>query len=82
MNQIKNYIDGKLIEPISGSYIDNYDPSIGEVYSLIPDSDERDIQLAVDASLKAFPSWSVTPVEERSKILFSNRQVPPLLIRT
>jgi len=69
LDKIKNYINGKLVEPVSGSYIDNYDPSIGEVYSLIPDSDDRDIELAVSAAEKAFPRWSVTPVEERSKLM-------------
>jgi aminomuconate-semialdehyde/2-hydroxymuconate-6-semialdehyde dehydrogenase len=70
LDKIKNYIDGQLIEPVSGKYIDNFNPSLGEVYSLIPDSDERDIELAAQSAEKAFPSWSVTPVEERSKILF------------
>lgn len=70
MDKIKNYIGGHLIEPVSGKFIDNFNPSLGEVYSLIPDSDERDIELAVQAAEKAFPSWSVTPVEERSKIMF------------
>jgi aminomuconate-semialdehyde/2-hydroxymuconate-6-semialdehyde dehydrogenase len=70
LDKIKNYIDGRLTEPVSGNYIDNFNPAIGEVYSLIPDSDEKDIELAVQAAEKAFPSWSVTPVEERSKILF------------
>jgi aminomuconate-semialdehyde/2-hydroxymuconate-6-semialdehyde dehydrogenase len=70
LERIKNYIDGELVPPVSGEYLENYDPSIGEVYSLTPDSDNKDIDLAVQASLKAFPSWSVTPVEERSKMMF------------
>jgi aminomuconate-semialdehyde/2-hydroxymuconate-6-semialdehyde dehydrogenase len=69
LHKIKNYINGELTEPVSASYIDNFDPSIGEVYSLIPDSDERDIELAAGAAEKAFPAWSVTHVEERSKLL-------------
>ncbi|RPI19598.1 MAG: aldehyde dehydrogenase [Ignavibacteriae bacterium] len=69
MNKIKNYINGELISPLSDSYIDNYEPAAGKVYSLIPDSDERDINCAVEAAVKAFPVWSVTPAEERSKIL-------------
>jgi aminomuconate-semialdehyde/2-hydroxymuconate-6-semialdehyde dehydrogenase len=69
MNKIKNYINGELLFPISDSYIDNYEPATGEVYSFIPDSDERDINCAVEEAMKAFPSWSVTPAEERSKIL-------------
>jgi len=69
MINIKNYINGELIEPVGKTYIDNYNPSIGKVYSYIPDSDERDVELATEAALKAFPSWSVTPKDERSRIM-------------
>ena len=66
MQTIKNYINGELLEPIGKTYIDNYNPSNGKVYSLIPDSDERDVELATEAALKAFPIWSITPKGERS----------------
>ena len=69
MQKIQNYIGGELVEPISKKYLDNYNPAIGKVYSLIPASDEKDVQKAVDAAQAAFPSWSHTSKEERSKIL-------------
>lgn len=69
MFKIQNYIDGHLQEPISNNYIDNYDPSTGSVYSLIPDSDERDVEAAVEAAKKAYPGWSSLPREKRSDIL-------------
>src|SRR3954468_11975053 len=69
MFKLKNYINGELLDPVAKKYIDNYNPSIGKVYSLIPDSDEKDVQLAVDAATKAFPSWSATKKEERSRIM-------------
>ncbi|MBA3899150.1 MAG: aldehyde dehydrogenase [Bacteroidetes bacterium] len=69
MFKIKNYINGTLVEPIGQTYIDNYNPALGKVYSLIPDSDERDVEEAVKAAKAAFPSWSLTPKEKRSKIL-------------
>lgn len=69
MEKIANYIDGQLISPLSNSYIDNFRPATGEVYSLIPDSDEKDVDLAVQAAQKAFPSWSTTPAPQRSTIL-------------
>src|SRR5437870_1639848 len=69
MQKIQNYINGALVEPMSKKYIDNYNPALGKVYSLIPDSDEKDVQLAVDAAKGAFPKWSVTPKDERSKIM-------------
>ncbi|MCH8981416.1 aldehyde dehydrogenase family protein, partial [candidate division KSB1 bacterium] len=69
MDKISNYINGELNTPISGDYIDNTNPATGEVYSHIPDSDERDVNLAVAAAEKAFVKWSVTPAEQRAKIM-------------
>ena len=69
MEKILNYINGKLVEPISKKYIDNYNPSTGVVYSLIPDSDKSDIDNAVKAAKIAFLKWSKTPKQERSDIL-------------
>ena len=69
MQKIQNYINGELIEPVGKKYLDNYNPSTGKIYSLIPDSDEKDVQLAVDAALNAFPKWSGTKKEDRSKVM-------------
>ncbi|HKC66799.1 MAG TPA: aldehyde dehydrogenase [Bacteroidia bacterium] len=69
MQHIKNYINGELVEPVSKKYLDNIDPSRGKVYSYIPDSDEQDVELAIAAANAAFPAWSVTPKDVRSKYL-------------
>lgn len=69
MEKILNYINGKLVEPVSKTYIDNYNPSTGKVYSLIPDSDEKDVELAYQAAHAAFPEWSITPKDKRSYYL-------------
>ena len=69
MQKIQNYINGELVAPTSGTYIDNYNPAIGKVYSLIPDSDEKDIALAVTAAEQAFPTWSNMPKDKRSRIM-------------
>lgn len=69
MQKIKNYINGELVAPVSGDYIDNYNPSIGKVYSLIPDSDERDVEAATKAATEAFPIWSKMPKEKRARIM-------------
>jgi aminomuconate-semialdehyde/2-hydroxymuconate-6-semialdehyde dehydrogenase len=67
--KIRNYIGGELVEPISGNYLDNIEPATGRRYSLVPDSDTRDVEAAVAAAEKAFPCWAHTPVAERSRIL-------------
>jgi len=69
MQKIRNYIDGELIEPVGRQYLDNYNPATGKVYSLIPDSDEKDVQLAVDAAERAFPQWSAAKKEDRSRVM-------------
>ena len=75
MERILNYINGELIAPESGQYLDNYDPSRGQVYGEIPDSDAQDIDLAVKAAQKAFPGWAATPRQERSDMMLKIAQL-------
>ncbi len=67
---LSNYIGGKLQPPVSGNYLDNYNPVTGSVYAQIPDSDENDVELAVTAAKAAFPVWSTTDAVTRSRILY------------
>ncbi len=69
MEKIANYIGGELVAPQSGLYLDNYNPSTGKVYSLIPDSDAPDVELAVKAAKNAASSWAATSKEERYRVL-------------
>ena len=54
MEKLQNYINGTYVPPKNGQYIDNYEPATGQVYALIPDSDEEDVLDAVVAAEKAF----------------------------
>ena len=67
--QLANFIAGTFVPPHSGDYLDDINPSTEEVIAAIPDSDERDVDDAVQAARRAFPSWSRTPAAERSKLL-------------
>ncbi len=69
MQTIHNYINGEMRPAVSGEYLDNFDPSTGLSYSAIADSDERDVQIAVDAAKAAFPAWSKTSTEIRHDIV-------------
>jgi len=69
MEKLHNYIDGKLRAATKDNYIENYNPSIGIAYSLIPDSDSSDVALAVKAAAGAFPEWAAMPLAKRSAIL-------------
>ncbi|HRG58139.1 MAG TPA: aldehyde dehydrogenase [Bacteroidia bacterium] len=69
MQKISNYINGQLVAPVGESYLDNFNPSTGQLYSYIPDSDHRDVELAYQAASAAFSSWSVTSSEDKFKIM-------------
>ena len=69
MLHIRNYIGGHYCDPISGLWIENINPSTGEVASLIARSDARDVAEAVESARNAFPEWSAMPAKGRSEIL-------------
>ena len=66
---IRNYIDGALVAPVSGNYFDNIEPATGQVYGQIPDSDATDLENAVEAAKKAWPAWRDTSAEDRAACL-------------
>ena len=55
MDRLANYVDGKMVEPVAGEYLDNVDPATGMTYSLVPQSDADDVDLSVSAAERAFP---------------------------
>ena len=69
MQKIENYINGELIAPASGEYLDNYEAATGEVYSLIPQSNQADLESAVSAARAAQKDWAEMPSEQRSTLL-------------
>ena len=69
MKNIQNYINGQFLNPIQDKWIDNYCPANGEIYGQIPNSSKEDVEHAYSAAKSAFPIWSQTTLEERSRIL-------------
>ncbi|HZW63936.1 MAG TPA: aldehyde dehydrogenase [Flavobacteriaceae bacterium] len=67
--KIQNYINGQYVNPSSNDWIDNYCPSSGEVYGQLPNSSKNDVENAYIAAQAAFPVWSQTTLDERSRIL-------------
>ncbi len=67
--KIQNYINGNFHNPIENNWIDNFCPSNGVVYGQIPNSTKEDVENAYIAAKSAFPIWSQTTLEERSRIM-------------
>ncbi len=66
---VQNYINGSFTNPISADWLDNYCPADGTIYGKTPNSSQEDVTLAYKAAANAFPSWSQTTLEHRSRIL-------------
>lgn len=69
MQKILNFIGGEFRAPLAGKYLENIEPATGKTYSLVPQSDLQDVELAVQAAAKAYPAWSQTSVADRSELL-------------
>ena len=66
---LENFIGGNFIGPLSGEFLDGINPATAEIYYQIPNSNKKDISVAVSAAQKAFAEWSNTAVEKRFSIL-------------
>lgn len=66
---LANFIGGRFAAPHSGQYFADINPSTEEQIAEVPDSDERDVDDAVQAAKRAFPAWSRTTAAERSNLL-------------
>lgn len=69
MIRVANYIDGKLVAPLSNEYIISPNPTTEEAHLEIPKSGAEDVERAVRAAKAAFKSWSTRPVEDRADFL-------------
>jgi aminomuconate-semialdehyde/2-hydroxymuconate-6-semialdehyde dehydrogenase len=71
MEKILNYINGELIAPKGGEFRENINPAIGKPFSLVPESNRDDFNLALKSAQAAYPIWSKLSNEERSDYLLA-----------
>ncbi|HMB97275.1 MAG TPA: aldehyde dehydrogenase family protein [Balneolaceae bacterium] len=64
-----NFIDGKFTPPVDGDYFDAISPVDGQPFAKVARSNEKDINLALDAAHKAKEEWGNTSATERSILL-------------
>ena len=65
-----NYIGGRWVPARSGQTFANRDPATGDCLGEYPSSDAADVNDAVEAAVKAYRSWRLTPAPKRAEILF------------
>ncbi|RBQ32490.1 aldehyde dehydrogenase family protein [Aliarcobacter vitoriensis] len=67
--QYENFIGGEWIAPNSKEYFQNISPVDGKVLTKIPRSNEKDIDLAIEAAKKGFEEYRHFSVAQRSALL-------------
>ncbi len=67
----KNFIDGEWIESCSGQTYENLNPADSrDVVGVFQRSDQRDVEDAVSAAVKAFDRWRLVPAPRRAEIIY------------
>ncbi|HZG03293.1 MAG TPA: aldehyde dehydrogenase family protein, partial [Streptomyces sp.] len=64
------FVDGEFREAADGRVFKTVSPSTEEVLSEVAHAGAEDVDAAVAAARRAFPSWSALPGAERAKYLF------------
>jgi malonate-semialdehyde dehydrogenase (acetylating)/methylmalonate-semialdehyde dehydrogenase len=77
LERLKNYVNGRWVDPENSGYLDVENPSTGEVIAQVPLSTAAAVDQAAETAEAAFDSWSNTPVTRRSEFL---RRLTSLLI--
>jgi malonate-semialdehyde dehydrogenase (acetylating) / methylmalonate-semialdehyde dehydrogenase len=75
MSTIKHFINGELVDTASGRHANVYNPAIGEPIAQVALGTSEDVDAAVAAAAKAFPSWAATPPLTRARVLFKYLQL-------
>src|SRR5215471_11044613 len=67
---LDNFIGGRWVKARATDFFDVHNPAVGEVIGRTPMSTANDVDAAVQAAAKAFPSWRDTPVNARAQVLY------------
>jgi alpha-ketoglutaric semialdehyde dehydrogenase len=72
----KNLIGGEWVESASGRTFENRNPAdTRELIGIFQDSNESDVQAAVNAADEAYRRWRLVPAPKRGEILFKAGQL-------
>lgn len=67
--QYDNFVGGKWIPPVEGRYFEDVAPITGAPFTEVARSDDKDIELALDAAHGAAEAWVRTTAAERASVL-------------
>lgn len=66
MQKLHHWIDGQPQPPRSGGWLDVFDPNTAQAHAQVARGDASDVEAAMAAAARAFPSWSALRNSERA----------------
>lgn len=67
LKSVSNFINGKFVKSTATRFFDVHNPATGNLLTRVPQSTENELESAVDAAKKAFPTWRDTSVLTRQR---------------
>jgi malonate-semialdehyde dehydrogenase (acetylating) / methylmalonate-semialdehyde dehydrogenase len=75
MRDITHFIDGASLVGASGRYGDVFNPNTGEVQAKVALASAAEVDLAVQAALRAQPNWAATNPQRRARVMFEFKRL-------
>lgn len=73
--KVRNFIDGKFEDYSGQKFLEIVSPIDGNTLSKVCLSSSDDLNKAVEAAKRAFPSWSKMPIKERVQVFYRYRSL-------
>jgi len=70
VQMLDNFIGGRWVKAQTDACFDVHNPAVGSVIGRTPLSTAADVDAAVEAAARAFPSWRDTAVNARAQVLY------------
>ena len=75
MRDITHFIDGAAFAGASGRFGDVFNPNTGEVQARVQLATAAELDLAVQAALRAQPAWAATNPQRRARVMFEFKRL-------
>jgi malonate-semialdehyde dehydrogenase (acetylating)/methylmalonate-semialdehyde dehydrogenase len=75
MRDILHFIDGAAFAGASGRFGDVFNPNTGEVQARVQLATAAELDLAVQAALRAQPAWAATNPQRRARVMFEFKRL-------
>ena len=75
MRTITHFIDGAAVASTSGRTGDVFDPNTGEIQAQVGLATEAELDLAVQAALRAQPAWAAVNPQRRARVMFEFKRL-------